>query len=45
MTQSDIDAGRVIATLSFLPAQPIDRITVVLLLTEAPTATPAREAA
>lgn len=44
MTQADIDAGRVIATLSFLPAQPIERITVVLRLTEAPPDA-AREAA
>jgi hypothetical protein len=46
MTQADIDAGRVIAMLSFLPAQPIERITVALQLTEAPpAAAPAREAA
>lgn len=48
MTQADIDAGRVIATLAFLPAQPIERITVALQLTEAPPAifsAPAREAA
>ncbi|TGX53686.1 phage tail protein [Sphingomonas gei] len=44
MTQSDIDNGRVIATLSFLPAQPIERITVVLQLIEAASAT-TREAA
>ncbi len=35
MTQGDIDNGRVIATLSFLPAQPIERVTVVLQLIEA----------
>jgi phage tail sheath protein FI len=44
MTQADIDNGRVIATLSFLPAQPIERVTVVLQLIEAASEA-AREAA
>ncbi len=43
MTQADIDNGRVVATLSFLPAQPIERVTVVLQLIAASET--AREAA
>jgi hypothetical protein len=34
MTQADIDAGRVIATVAITAAQPIQRITVTLALTE-----------
>lgn len=43
MTGADIDNGRVVATVSFLPAQPIERVTVVLQLSAASEAT--REAA
>lgn len=35
MTQADLDAGRVIATLAFNPAHPVGRITVTLALAEA----------
>ena len=35
MTQADIDAGRVIATVEFQPAYPVQRITVTLALAEA----------
>jgi len=34
MSQADLDAGRLIATIEFAPAQPVDRITVTLALTE-----------
>jgi phage tail sheath protein FI len=34
ITQADLDAGRVIATLSFTAAQPIEQITVTLALSE-----------
>ena len=34
MTQSDLDAGRVIAQVEFNAASPIDRITVVLAMDE-----------
>lgn len=44
MSQPDIDAGRVICTVAFQAAQPIQRILVTLALTEAPDAI-AREAA
>ena len=44
MTQADLDTGRAIATISFLPAFPVDRITVSLALLE-PMASPIREAA
>ncbi|WP_372617555.1 phage tail sheath C-terminal domain-containing protein [Falsiroseomonas sp.] len=35
MTQADLDNGRVIATLAFQPAYPVERITVTLALAEA----------
>jgi len=35
MTQSDIDAGRLIAEMELLPAQPVQRIVVVLSLKDA----------
>jgi hypothetical protein len=35
MTQADLDAGRVIATIAFRPAQPVGLITVTLALGEA----------
>jgi phage tail sheath protein FI len=35
MTQNDIDSGRVICSVSFQPAAPIERITVVLALSGA----------
>lgn len=44
MTQGDLDAGRAIATISFSPAFPVERITVSLALLE-PVASPIREAA
>ena len=44
MTQSDIDAGRTVATIAFSAAQPIERILVTLALTEPPP-TASREAA
>ena len=44
MTQSDIDAGRTVATIAFTAAQPIERILVTLALTEPPP-TASREAA
>jgi phage tail sheath protein FI len=34
MTQADLDAGRVIATLGFQPAYPVQRISVTLALAE-----------
>jgi uncharacterized protein len=40
MSQSDIDAGRTIAVLAFKAAQPIQRITVSLALTEASASAP-----
>jgi hypothetical protein len=43
MTQADIDAGRVVCRISFTAAHPIERITVSLLLLEAPSSL--REAA
>jgi hypothetical protein len=39
MTQNDLDAGRLIAEVTFLPAAPIERITVRLALSEAGAAT------
>lgn len=39
MTQADIDAGRVIATVGFTAAQPIQRILVTLALSEGGSAT------
>ena len=44
MTQSDIDAGRVIATIAFTASQPIQQITVTLALTQAGVG-PSQEAA
>jgi phage tail sheath protein FI len=44
MTQADIDAGRVIATIAFTAAQPIQRITVTLALSQAGVG-PSQEAA
>jgi hypothetical protein len=35
MTQADLDAGRVVATIAFQPAYPVERITVTLALAEA----------
>jgi phage tail sheath protein FI len=35
MTQSDLDNGRVVATLAFQPAYPVERITATLALAEA----------
>ncbi|MFL5494236.1 MAG: phage tail sheath C-terminal domain-containing protein [Gemmatimonadales bacterium] len=35
MTQDDLDAGRLVAQVTFLPAAPIERITVMLALSEA----------
>jgi Bacteriophage tail sheath protein len=35
MTQSDIDAGRLVAEIELVPAQPIVRILVVLALRDA----------
>jgi len=32
MTQADLDAGRVVATIELAPAQPVERITVTLAL-------------
>jgi phage tail sheath protein FI len=37
MTQSDIDAGRLVAEFELLAAQPIQRIVVVLALRDAPS--------
>ncbi len=37
MTQADLDAGRAIATISFAPAFPVERITVTLDLTGMPS--------
>jgi len=34
MTQNDIDNGRVIAIVQFEAAEPVDTITVVLLVTD-----------
>ena len=36
MTQADLDAGRIIARVSFSPAYPVERITVSLALVEPP---------
>jgi phage tail sheath protein FI len=44
MTQNDIDAGRIIASVMFNPAYPVERITVSLALTE-PSALPQKRAA
>lgn len=44
MTRADLDAGRAIATISFSPAFPVERITVALALLE-PVASPVRKAA
>jgi len=35
MTQADLDAGRLVAKISVLPAAAIERITVVLALSSA----------
>jgi phage tail sheath protein FI len=44
MTQADVDAGRVIATIAFTAAQPIQQITVTLALSQAGVG-PSQEAA
>ncbi len=44
MTQADIDAGRVIATIAFTAAQPVQQITVTLALSQAGVG-PSQEAA
>ena len=44
MTQADVDAGRVIATVAFTASQPIQQITVTLALTQAGVG-PSQEAA
>jgi phage tail sheath protein FI len=44
MTQNDIDSGRIVASVMFNPAFPVERITVSLALTE-PTALPQKRAA
>ncbi len=44
MSQNDIDNGRIIATVSFSPAYPVERITVSLALTQPPGAQQQRAA-
>lgn len=45
MTQADLDAGRLLAEIELVPAQPIVRITVVLALRDAQPLVSARQAA
>jgi uncharacterized protein len=45
MSQADLDAGRVVATIELAPAQPVERITVTLALNDGGTGLEAREAA
>jgi hypothetical protein len=45
MTQADLDAGRVVATIEVAPTQPVERITITLALNEDGGSLVAREAA
>jgi phage tail sheath protein FI len=45
MSQADLDAGRVVATIELAPAQPVERITVTLALSDGGDGLEAQEAA
>ena len=45
MSQADLDAGRLVATIELAPAQPVERITVTLALSDGGDGLEAQEAA